>query len=587
LYPAPTVPAYPALESTRDTGCLSLNHPDETVDTSRGDEYPSFIGRGDPSWSDGLIRRGRGRDAARLLAQYDCGRYRPCFSCASSRRTLRSFGEFVDVPTRNVELEASEMEFELPAVSPALPTLRTSPERYRGTGLFSWPRRALAVDASVLAIVAALLAQPFFGPHAPVSVWTIVFSLAVVGFLYARGMYSTPPDLDLIDVSRAVVIATLLATAVTVSANVAITGSSFLGRESLRSLAVAAVLLVSGRMILTIRERRIGRPTLIVGAGHVGRLVAKRLLDHPAMGLRPIGFLDKEPLEDDRRGARLPVLGASWDLERVVEQYGIEQVVVAFSTAPTQVLIALVERCEKLGVHVSLVPRLYERSAGRLTVARVGGLSLVSSSSPDPKGWQFAVKYAIDRVCALVLIVLLAPLFFLLSVGVLLSLGRPILYRQQRVGRDGKRFDMLKFRSMLPDLAQDRETIILPLDTAPGGVEGSDRRTRFGTFLRRWSLDELPQLINVLKGEMSFIGPRPERPEFVDQFEQSVHRYTKRHRVKSGITGWAQVNGLRGKTSLTDRVEWDNFYIENWSLWLDAKIALLTIAAVLRPDAVE
>ena len=126
---------------------------------------------------------------------------------------------------------------------------------------------------------------------------------------------------------------------------------------------------------------------------------------------------------------------------------------------------------------------------------------------------------------------------------------------------------------MLPDL---------PLDTAPGGVEGDDRRTRFGTFLRRTSLDELPQLLNVLRGEMSLIGPRPERPDFVELFERNVHRYGDRHRVKSGITGWAQVHGLRGRTSLSDRVEWDNYYIENWSLWLDFKILLMTILAVRR-----
>ena len=132
------------------------------------------------------------------------------------------------------------------------------------------------------------------------------------------------------------------------------------------------------------------------------------------------------------------------------------------------------------------------------------------------------------------------------------------------------------------------QPIDLPPDTAPGGVEGGDRRTKLGAFLRKTSIDELPQLLNVLKGEMSLIGPRPERPEFVGLFEESVYRYSDRHRVKSGITGWAQVHGLRGKTSLSDRVEWDNYYIENWSLWLDLKVLLLTVLAVARtPQHVE
>jgi lipopolysaccharide/colanic/teichoic acid biosynthesis glycosyltransferase len=168
-----------------------------------------------------------------------------------------------------------------------------------------------------------------------------------------------------------------------------------------------------------------------------------------------------------------------------------------------------------------------------------------------------------------------------------LSSGRPILYRQERVGRDGKRFDMLKFRSMRPPTGQTNVDVVLAADTAPGGVEGDDRRTRVGTLMRRTSLDELPQLFNVVRGEMSFIGPRPERPEFVETFEEKVHRYGERHRVKSGITGWAQVSGLRGKTSVADRIEWDNYYIENWSLWFDLKILLMTLAVVARPGTVE
>jgi lipopolysaccharide/colanic/teichoic acid biosynthesis glycosyltransferase len=139
---------------------------------------------------------------------------------------------------------------------------------------------------------------------------------------------------------------------------------------------------------------------------------------------------------------------------------------------------------------------------------------------------------------------------------------------------------MLKFRSMRPP--SDPHELQFSKDTAPGGIEGKDRRTRVGSFLRRTSLDELPQLINVLRGEMSLVGPRPERPEFVQYFSENVYRYGDRHRVKSGITGWAQVNGLRGKTSLADRVEWDNYYIENFSLWLDLKILLLTVPEVLR-----
>src|SRR5439155_5748400 len=145
------------------------------------------------------------------------------------------------------------------------------------------------------------------------------------------------------------------------------------------------------------------------------------------------------------------------------------------------------------------------------------------------------------------------------------------------------RFELLKLRSMTRVMLEELEATVetLPPGLAPGGVEGVDRRTRTGAFLRSTSIDELPQLLNVLKGEMSLVGPRPERPEFVSRFEQTVYRYGDRHRVKAGITGWAQVNGLRGQTSIADRAEWDNFYVENWSLWLDVKILLRTVGAVL------
>jgi lipopolysaccharide/colanic/teichoic acid biosynthesis glycosyltransferase len=236
-----------------------------------------------------------------------------------------------------------------------------------------------------------------------------------------------------------------------------------------------------------------------------------------------------------------------------------------------------------------VIPRLYEKATSDTSVACLGGLPLVTGHAHNPKGWEFATKYAIDRVVAVLMLIFLAPLFGALSLAVLISLGRPILYRQKRVGLDGKRFEMLKFRSMRPpDSSEIEESeFVFPDDTAPGGVEGADRRTPVGIVMRALSLDELPQLLNVVKGEMSFVGPRPERPEFVEQFEHRVRGYRDRHRVKSGITGWAQVHGLRGQTSIADRAEWDNYYIENWSLWLDAKILLLTVVAVLNVRSIE
>ena len=220
----------------------------------------------------------------------------------------------------------------------------------------------------------------------------------------------------------------------------------------------------------------------------------------------------------------------------------------------------------------------------------VGGLPLLSFTAVDPKGMQFAVKHALDRVLALLMLILLSPLIALAALAVKLSSPGPMLFKQRRVGRDGRVFDFYKFRSMRePDRSEDAPEpdssaldFLLAGDIAPGGVEGEDRRTAVGRFLRGSSVDELPQLFNVLRGDMSLVGPRPERPEFVELFRNDIIRYGDRHRVRSGITGWAQVHGLRGQTSLAERVEWDNYYIAHWSLGLDLKILALTLVALFR-----
>jgi exopolysaccharide biosynthesis polyprenyl glycosylphosphotransferase len=445
------------------------------------------------------------------------------------------------------------------------------------------------------AAVAATFGASAAGIPAPSVSWTVVFGILVLALLATRGMYGTRLHYELLEELRGVVIGTSLAGMVVLSARELIAPPTDLSAQVIRTWAFATAYVAAGRVALhwsRTQAHRHGesvRPTLIIGAGKIGRLAAGRLLQHPELGLKPVGFLDKDPLVGEDDSLPLPVLGASWDLDRVVSQHRVDQVIITFSRAPHEVLLRLVRRCEELGVDVAFVPRLFEKVTSNVTVEHIGGLPLISARAVNPKGLQFALKYAIDRLVAGVVLLLALPIMVPAALGILLTLGRPLFFRQVRVGRDGRTFEMLKFRTMRPAEPElDEQALDLPPDTAPGGVEGGDRRTRIGTFLRRTSLDELPQLLNVLRGEMSLIGPRPERPEFVGLFEQSVYRYGDRHRVKSGITGWAQVHGLRGKTSLSDRVEWDNYYIENWSLWLDLKVLLLTFLAVTRsPQHVE
>jgi exopolysaccharide biosynthesis polyprenyl glycosylphosphotransferase len=466
-----------------------------------------------------------------------------------------------------------------PALERAWPRLKTAE---------TWALSALGVDVAMLllAAVGTVVGARLANIAAPPVAW-LVFSTLLTLFLFAaRGLYRLGFRLKTLDDLRVVAGATTLAAMITLSLR-ALLGDPSLAAESIRPYAFALVYLAAGRVALNwsqTKAREAGdnlRSTVIVGAGSVGCLVAKRLLDAPELGLRPVGFLDKEPLFDPAETLGLPVLGASWDLEGAIAKHGVEQVIVTFSTAPDEVLLALVRRCEELGVDVAIVPRLFERIPQRLGIEHLGGLPLVTPHAVDPRGWQFAVKYVLDRILAAIFILLALPILLFSALAVLVTMGRPVFYGQERVGRDGRLFKILKLRSMrIPDDVPEPAPLIP--GCAPGGVEGEDRRTRLGAFLRATSIDELPQLVNVVRGEMSLVGPRPERPEFVSEFERTVYRYGERHRVKSGITGWAQVHGLRGKTSIADRAEWDNFYVENFSLWLDFKILSLTAVTVAR-----
>ena len=454
-----------------------------------------------------------------------------------------------------------------------------------------WRLTRLGLDVVLLSAAAVVsnLASPAANVPSSGFLWPALFVLSALAVLASRSAYSRRLMTDLLDDMRTLVIAIGLATMIVVTLRVMLYAApQHTAAETLRLAVFSAVYLTAGRIGLDLSRRHARRagesvPTLIIGAGNVGHMAAKRLLEHPELGLKPIGFLDKEPRQDIASGSHLPVLGASWDFEQVVREHGVGQVIITFSTAPNDVLLRMVKRGEELGVGVSLVPRLFEKVTDKLTIDHLGGLPLLTSHPSNPYGWRVAIKYASDRLLALTALILLSPVMLVAALATWLSLGRPVFFRQLRVGRDGRAFEMLKFRSMRLNWevpGQANEAADLPDDVAPGGIEGGDRRTRVGTFLRKTSIDELPQLFNVLKGDMSLIGPRPERPEYVELFESRVYRYNDRQRVKSGITGWAQIHGLRGKTSLSDRVEWDNYYIENWSLWLDFKIALKTAFAV-------
>ena len=425
----------------------------------------------------------------------------------------------------------------------------------------------------------------------------LVLPPLVVLVLYVRGLYKTRLRAVLLD---GIVRAT---SGVSVAAmTVAMIGLFVNGRIPPQSewvhawlyalIAVGAERLGLSSIQRWARTRRlVGKPVVIVGAGVVGAQVARRLESHPEYGLSPVCFLDEDPRRAAEVGGRdVPVLGTIDDLDATVARTGARNLIVAFSSAADARVSRLIQRCQELGVDVLVVPRMFDTINNRVGYDTVGGLPLLTFAAVDPNGVQFAVKHALDRVLALFMLIVLSPVLVLVAAAVRLTSPGPALFRQRRVGRDGKLFDLYKFRSMredtTPGAPEGSERIafdfLFGADTAPGGVEGPDRRTRVGRLIRATSVDELPQLLNVLRGDMSLVGPRPERPEFVELFREDISRYGDRHRVKSGITGWAQVNGLRGRTSLVDRVELDNYYIAHWSLGFDMKILVLTFIAPFR-----
>jgi exopolysaccharide biosynthesis polyprenyl glycosylphosphotransferase len=454
----------------------------------------------------------------------------------------------------------------------------------------TWARLRLVADVVVLylASTAAVFADSSIRTIGADRWLAAIFPILVLSILHTRQAPDERLNGSLLDTSTHVLGVVSLAAMLTIALE-SIFGGTHPLELALRLWLFAFVYLGLSRTVLlsvrrqAMRTGALGAPTLIVGAGVIGAHLVKRLVEEPSYGLRPVGFLDADPLPApaDATGPSVPVLGGPADLAATIQQTGARHVILAFSTEPDHVLVSKVRECQELGVDVSIVPRLYESINERATLDHVGGLPLLALHSTDPRGWQFAVKHGIDQGFAFLGLLALSPLMVVIAIAVRLSSPGPTMFRQRRVGRDGREFDVLKFRTM-----RDSEVAVGGFDladgSAPGGVEGVDRRTPVGRMLRNLSLDELPQLINVLRGDMSLVGPRPERPEFVARFVRDVANYQDRHRVKSGITGWAQVHGLRGQTSIADRVEWDNYYIQNWSLRLDLRIIAMTVAEVFR-----
>jgi exopolysaccharide biosynthesis polyprenyl glycosylphosphotransferase len=313
---------------------------------------------------------------------------------------------------------------------------------------------------------------------------------------------------------------------------------------------------------------------LVVGAGKVGVDLVQAMLDHPEFGLSPVGIIDSVPALDS---ARLPAELLDEELASAIPRLRVGTVVLAFSREQDVSEVDAAITAHQHGCTTLVVPRMFELHHDGPDIERLRSYPLTRLSTSPTSRPSWWIKRVIDFVLAAVALVVMSPLIALCALAVLVESGRPVVFRQLRVGMNNRLFVLYKLRSVRSGDNDDSQT--------RWSVVGDNRVGPVGRFLRRTSLDELPQLWNIVRGDMSLIGPRPERPGFVQEFSAIHELYWARHRVPTGLTGLAQVHGLRGNTSIADRARYDNYYITNWSLWLDVKILLLTVGELFRRGA--
>ena len=315
------------------------------------------------------------------------------------------------------------------------------------------------------------------------------------------------------------------------------------------------------------RGGRYLRPVLVIGSGELAVAVIDRVRNHPEAGLRVAGVISDD--SEIKRVAGIPVLGPIDRIKPILQLCAAEEVILALSQEESHEAEEVLAHLDDELVDVRMVPDLFQILTLRASVEDLDGLPVIALRQSPLVGWAGVQKRIFDVVISASLLTACAPVLIVMAVLLVVANGRPVFFRQTRVGLDGRDFEILKFRTMVRDAERHTGPV--------WSGEADQRQTPLGRILRRWSLDELPQLWNVLCGDMSLVGPRPERPVFIERFRREVPGYMLRHKVKAGLTGWAQVHRWRGDTSLHERVEHDLYYIQNWSLALDIRILLMTL----------
>lgn len=427
----------------------------------------------------------------------------------------------------------------------------------------------------VLPVDGILLLSPvIWSPHqAKASASMAVLTLLLVS---ARGRYRARLHLSVLDELPGLV-GNLLTAAAVVATATALRHQQAEVTTFLSNAAIAIGLVIVGRIVtsqLIAFGRRRGitvHRTVMIGGGALGAELQAILKRQPRYGLSVVGFV--EDSLDEVSASAVPWLGGLGSLDRIVLETRADVLLITDATLPEKALLDAVRTPACMPCDLLVVPRMPDFHTQTGLADHIGSIPIMRIRTPNLNGPARAIKRGFDVVVAGLVLLLLSPLLLTCALALRIEGGPNVIFRQARVGRDGHIFSCLKLRSMRP------------VDTVESSTNWSiatdNRVSRIGRFLRRTSIDELPQLWNIVRGDMTLVGPRPERPHFVEQFSATYDRYNHRHRVRAGLTGLAQVSGLRGDTSIADRARHDNYYIENWSLWLDIKILLRTFSEVL------
>lgn len=444
------------------------------------------------------------------------------------------------------------------------------------------------LDATMVAVAFVLAYQlratiPWpneLASQAPLSAYSGLIAAQVVGvvilmFIYRQ--YYIPRAISRVDQFYSIFAAVSIGTMMAVAISVFSFKNSIFEVDFPRAMIIYAwmfsiMLIMLGRITHQVvrnklRDRGIGKDRLlVVGTGDVAEIILQRIAWSPFLGYEVVGVIDGDLENEELLG--VPIIGEPEDLPDLIEKHAIDEVIIAIPEKGHREVMRVISYCERGRVTIKVFPDFFQFMASEADIDDLGGLPLLSIRDFAMRGYLLFFKRIMDIVGSIIGLIVLSPLMMLTAIAVKLESPGPVFFVQERMGLDGKPFLMIKYRSMRQDAEKH----------GPGWTTKDDpRRTKLGALMRKIDADELPQFVNVLLGEMSLVGPRPEQPYYVNLFRESVPRYMERHREKAGMTGWAQVNGLRGDTSVIERTKYDLYYTENWSILLDIKILLRTV----------